>query len=51
MQGKTDIELNQEGIEQAKIISEKINEYNIDLIVSSPLKRTSKTAEIINEKT
>ena len=50
MQGKTDIELNQEGIEQAKIISEKINEYNIDLIVSSPLKRTSKTAEIINEK-
>lgn len=49
IQGKTDIELNENGIEQAKKLKEIIKDYNIDLIISSPLKRARKTAEIINE--
>lgn len=49
IQGKTDIELNENGIEQAKNLKEIIKDYNIDLIISSPLKRARKTAEIINE--
>lgn len=48
-QGKTDIELNETGIKQAIEAKEKINKCNIDLIYCSPLKRTIKTAEIINE--
>ena len=48
-QGKTDIELNQTGIEQARKAKEEINKYNIDLIYCSPLKRARKTAEIVNE--
>ena len=48
-QGKTDIELNQTGIEQAREAKEKVNKCNIDLIYSSPLKRARKTAEIVNE--
>lgn len=50
-QGVTDIELNSIGIEQAKIASEKLKNYKIDLIICSPLKRARKTAEIINEIT
>ena len=50
-QGMTDIELNNTGIEQAKKASEQFKNYKIDLIICSPLKRTRKTAEIINEAT
>ena len=49
IQGKTDIELNEEGIEQAKETRKILEKYPIDIIVSSPLKRARKTAEIINE--
>ena len=49
IQGKTDIELNEEGIEQAKEVRKILEKYPIDVIVSSPLKRARKTAEIINE--
>ena len=49
IQGKTDIELNEIGIEQANKLKELIKDYNIDLIISSPLKRARKTAEVINE--
>ena len=49
IQGKTDIELNEIGIEQARQLKALIKDYNIDLIISSPLKRARKTAEIINE--
>lgn len=48
IQGKIDIELNQNGILQAKNIINKINNYNFDLIICSPLKRAKQTAEIIN---
>lgn len=47
VQGRTDIELNETGIKQAEIAREKLLNYNIDLIISSPLKRAKKTAEII----
>ena len=49
IQGKTDIELDEEGIEQAKEARKILEKYPIDVIVSSPLKRARKTAEIINE--
>ncbi len=49
VQGITDVELNERGIEQAKQAKDKVNQYEIDLIVYSPLKRAKKTAEIVNE--
>lgn len=49
IQGKTDIELNEKGIEQAKEARKILENYPIDMIVASPLKRARKTAEIINE--
>lgn len=50
VQGKADIPLNETGIEQAKITSQKLKNEKIDLIICSPLKRAKKTAEIINEE-
>ena len=47
IQGITDIELNDIGINQAKEAAIKVDEYNFDLIISSPLKRAVKTAEIV----
>ncbi|URZ15902.1 alpha-ribazole phosphatase [Clostridium felsineum] len=45
--GWTDIELNEKGILQAKIVRDKLSEEKFDLIISSPLKRAKATAEII----
>lgn len=42
IQGKTDIELNNEGNKQALKIKSIIKDYNIDLIISSPLKEQEK---------
>lgn len=49
IQGQKDIELNSTGIKQANDLRDKINVLDIDLIMCSPLKRTKKTAEIINK--
>lgn len=49
VQGRTDIELNETGIKQAEIAKEKLKNYDIDLIISSPLKRAQKTVEIIGK--
>lgn len=49
VQGCTDIELNETGIEQAQNAKQEFNQCDVDLIISSPLKRTKKTAEIINQ--
>ena len=49
IQGQQDIELNENGIEQAKMTSDSIKNEKIDLIICSPLKRARKTADIINE--
>lgn len=48
MQGNMDTELNEKGVEQAKSLIDKISSLNIDLIVSSPLKRAYHTASIIS---
>ncbi len=48
--GLSDVELNEEGIEQAEILRDKLKDTKIDVIICSPLKRALKTAEIINEK-
>ncbi len=47
---KTDIELNETGKKQAEEVAKKIEKEKIDLIISSPLKRTMQTADIINRK-
>lgn len=43
------IELNDNGIKQAKDIKEKIKNKKIDLIICSPLTRARQTARIINK--
>ncbi len=48
-QGSTDIPLNNEGIEQAHKAAQKLTGLNIATIISSPLKRALKTAEIVAE--
>ena len=51
IQGSTDIELNENGINQAKMMKEKFENINFDICLCSPLKRALKTAEIItNDK-
>lgn len=47
--GRKDVELNEKGIEQAKKIQEELNDIKFDKIISSPLKRAHKTAQIISE--
>lgn len=50
LQGRQDIELNEIGKKQALIVGEKIKNEEIDIIITSPLKRAKETAEIINKK-
>ncbi len=47
IQGRTDIELNKKGIEQAYETKQKLENEKIDLIICSPLKRAKQTADII----
>lgn len=47
--GRKDIPLNDNGIKQARITKELINECDIDLIICSPLTRAKQTADIVNE--
>lgn len=46
-QGRTDIPLNDEGIAQALAAARRLQNVALDYIVSSPLIRAVKTAEII----
>ena len=50
MQGITNYDLNENGIKQAQITRDKLENTEFDLIITSPLKRAKHTAEIINEK-
>lgn len=49
IQGQLDIELNENGINQAEECAKKIKDFKFDVIYSSPLKRAKITAEIINK--
>lgn len=49
VQGRTDIELNSTGIEQAKQTANLLKDIDFIDIYSSPLKRTIDTAKLINE--
>ncbi|MBN2259430.1 MAG: histidine phosphatase family protein [Clostridiales bacterium] len=51
LQGHLDIELNDNGRNQAIAVSDEISTMNIDLIISSPQKRALETAQIIARKT
>ena len=48
-QGQTDVELNQNGINQAIAAKKAVQRLDIDFIISSPLKRAVKTAEILSD--
>jgi broad specificity phosphatase PhoE len=47
--GRTDISLNEDGRRQAKEMRDKLKSMEFDVILTSPLKRTKETAEIIAE--
>lgn len=47
LQGNLDIDINEEGIFQAKELSNSIDLKQIDVCLCSPLKRAKKTADII----
>lgn len=49
LQGRTDIPLNQNGELQAKACGTFLNPNDWDIIITSPLKRARKTAEIIQD--
>lgn len=46
-QGLTDIPLNDEGVAQAQAAARRLRDIGLDYVVSSPLIRAAKTAEII----
>lgn len=48
--GVTDIGLNKKGIVQAEKLADTVGNYNIDIILSSPLKRAVETSKIIGRK-
>jgi broad specificity phosphatase PhoE len=48
IQGTSDIELSEAGIEQARKLALSLKDSDIDAIHASPLKRAYRTAEIIN---
>ncbi len=45
--GRIDIELNETGIKQARLLAEYLSDMKINAIYSSPLRRALKTAEMI----
>ena len=45
-----DIELNKNGLRQAEKNAEKLKDFEIEAVFSSPLKRTYKTSEILAQK-
>ena len=50
IQGTTDIPLNEEGRRQAMALAQQIDLDNIDLCISSPLKRARETANLLVRK-
>ncbi|MCM1047505.1 MAG: histidine phosphatase family protein [Clostridiales bacterium] len=48
--GITDVELTEKGIEQAKKLADIVKNHNIDILISSPLKRAIETSQIVADK-
>ena len=48
--GRIDVPLNEEGIKEANIVKEKLQDIKFDVVYSSPLKRAYDTARIITDK-
>lgn len=48
--GITDVDLTEEGIEQAEKLADIVKNYSIDIVISSPLKRAVKTSQIVADK-
>lgn len=48
--GVTDVELTDKGISQAKDLADIVQNYHIDRILSSPLKRAVETSKIVADK-
>lgn len=48
--GVTDVEITEKGIEQARKLSDIVQDYNIDVVLSSPLKRAVETGKIVADK-
>ena len=49
VQGRTECDLNEEGISKAKELIPLVKDINIDVVISSPLKRAYDTAKIITD--
>ena len=45
--GRTDVELTEKGREQARQLAQRAGEYQIDLILCSPLQRAHETAQTV----
>ena len=48
--GGQDVPLNEEGVKQAEELAKELESYDYDVIVTAPLRRTKRTAEIVNTK-
>ena len=48
--GRTDVELTDKGKEQASQLAERVGEYDIDLIICSPLQRAHQTAKTVADR-
>jgi broad specificity phosphatase PhoE len=47
--GITDISLTDKGLEQAEALANQIVDYDIDIIITSPLNRAKLTADILSK--
>lgn len=47
----SDAPLTKKGMEQAKIITERLSNLDFELLISSPITRAHQAAEIISQKT
>lgn len=48
--GRSDIPLTEEGLAQAQLLAEKAAEYDLDLIIASPMLRARQTAQAVADK-
>ncbi len=49
--GRTDIELTETGIRQARLLAEQVEGKDISCMISSPLKRALQTSRIVSDRT